>query len=249
MTSRPRVNNAFYDTLGERWYEDDGHAIALLRCESESKLQFIDEAFAACSVPRGARILDVGCGAGLLGNPLAARGYRVRGLDLSEGSLEVARRHADAGADVTYAAGDALNLPEADGSYDAVLLMDVLEHVDRPDLAIAQAFRVLTPGGVLVFYTFNRTWLAGLLAVKALEWFSQDYPAHLHVLAQFIRPAELTAMIESRGARVHEIRGLRPTFGRAFWASLARRRLDPDFRFAFTPSLAVGYLGYAVLAA
>ena len=88
----PEINNAFYDDLGHRWFEDDGHAIALLRAEGRLKLAYTHEVLARHGIGPGARVLDVACGGGLIALPLAEAGYRVEGIDLSGSSLEEARR-------------------------------------------------------------------------------------------------------------------------------------------------------------
>ena len=245
----PSVNNAFYDALGDRWYDDDTHAIALLRVESELKRGFVLETLEAAGVQPGARVLDVGCGAGFLALPLAAAGYRVKGLDLAEGALAAGARQAlklGLANPPVFQVGNALALPEDSGSFDAVLLMDFLEHVETPEVAVREAARVLRPGGVAVFHTFNRTLPAKLLAVKALELFTRDCPEHIHVHHLFIKPDELAAMGERAGLRLGRWRGLRPELGPAFFASVARRRVSPGLRFTYTRSLAIGYLGSGV---
>ncbi|MBI3564346.1 MAG: methyltransferase domain-containing protein [Elusimicrobia bacterium] len=145
-----RVNNAFYGELGALWHEGDGHAIALLRAETRERLAYLRESFAREGVRAGARVLDVGCGGGLVSNALAAEGYRVKGVDAAEGALASARARVPAGAEAVYAAADAYALPEPDGAFDAVLLLDVLEHFEEPARAVAEAARVLRPGGLLV---------------------------------------------------------------------------------------------------
>ncbi|MFI5346469.1 MAG: bifunctional 2-polyprenyl-6-hydroxyphenol methylase/3-demethylubiquinol 3-O-methyltransferase UbiG [Elusimicrobiota bacterium] len=239
----PRVDNEFYDELGERWHEGDVHAVALLRAETPTRLAYIRAALEKDGIGTGARVLDVGCGGGLISNPLAAAGFRVTGLDRSAPSLAVARAHAPAGADVRYASGDALKLDEPDGSYDAVLLMDLLEHLDEPARAVAEAARVLKPGGFLFFHTFNRTPEAWLLAVKGIGFVTHEGPDNVHSYAMFVTPAELEAAGRAHGLELRDLRGIRPVLGRAFAWSLLHRRVHPDFTFTLTRSTRVGYLG------
>lgn len=241
------VNNAFYDTLGDRWYQDDRHAIALLRAESKLKTAYVLEALAKHGIPSGARLLDVACGAGFVSLPLAAAGFAVEGIDLSAGSLQTARNKAAHLANVEFREENALALSAADGTYDAVILLDFLEHIDQPALAIKEAVRVLKPGGVIVVHTFNKTLPARILAIKALEWLTHDCPEHVHVYDLFLPPREVAAMLKAEGVGFADVRGLRPAFGtKAFWKSVWQRRLDPKFSFVYTRSLAVGYIGQGV---
>ena len=244
----PAVNNAFYDDLGAAWFEGEDHAIALLRAEGDLKRRYLADAFARHGVAPGARVLDVACGAGLVALPLAADGYRVDGVDLSEGSLAEARRRVPDGADATFAVGDATALDAPDGAYDAVLLFDMLEHVEDQAGVIAEAARVVRPGGVVLFNTFNRTPLSWLVAVHGFRFVVREAPEHIHVWRLFLPPSELETMAADAGLAVTDVSGVRPTLGAPFWRSLLRRRVDPGFGFTTWPSQAVGYIGTAVKA-
>jgi 2-polyprenyl-6-hydroxyphenyl methylase/3-demethylubiquinone-9 3-methyltransferase len=241
------VNNRFYDELGERWYNDDEHIIALLRAESHLKLEYVRTILRSHQLGAGARVLDIGCGAGFLSNELAVDGYDVTGVDQSAGSLLVAERHAPRTASVRYQTADAYRLPHPDASFEAVLMMDFLEHVDEPARAIAEASRVLRPQGLLIFYTFNRTLRAKFLAIEAVGFIARDCPKHFHVWHLFIKPEELRTMAAQAGLSVMGFQGLRPRFFQwPFWSSLLKRRVHPGFGFQFTPSLKLGYMGFAL---
>lgn len=237
------VNNDIYETLGDRWYTAEADPIALLRAQARLHAPWIAETLRACAGGTS-RILDLGCGGGLLANRLAREGFPVTGIDLASASLEVAARY-DATRSVCYAQCDARALPFEDASFDAVTAMDVLEHVEGPEHVVAEAARVLRPGGLFFFHTFNRNRLSWLVVIKGVEWFVANTPPSLHVIELFIRPSELQAHCARHGLAVVELFGERPVLSRSFFRMLATGRVPADLAFRFTRSTWLGYTGFA----
>lgn len=237
--AKTQVDNSFYNTLGERWLTAEDHPIALLRAEAKLRNAWVLERIKRTF--QTARVLDVGCGAGLLSRSLAEQGHSVTGVDLAEKALEIARKTC-AG---DFLLADASNLPFADEAFDVVCTLDVLEHVEPVGPVIAEGARVLRSGGLWITYTFNRTPEAWLLAVKGMEWVVNNTPKHLHVWRLFLTPKELSRMATKHGMQFESFQGLRPEINSAFWRLIKTGVVPKDFSFRYTPSLRVGYLGCA----
>lgn len=159
-------------------------------------------------------ILEVGSGGGLICENLARRGVVMYGIDPAGGALKTAREHArqdGLGQTIYYVQGYAEKMPFADGSFSAIVCLDVLEHVIDLQATIAEIARVLAPGGVFVFDTINRTWLARAVLI----WYGEHFPSGgltpgIHNYHQFIKPAELTRAITDCGMQVRELTGFMP---------------------------------------
>jgi 2-polyprenyl-6-hydroxyphenyl methylase/3-demethylubiquinone-9 3-methyltransferase len=123
--------------------------------------------------------------------------------------------------------------------------MDLLEHVADPARVVAEAARVLRPGGRFFFHTFNRTWQAHLVVIKGVEWFVRNTPKDLHVIGLFRTPDEVAAMCRRAALEPVALHGSRPRFGWPLWRMLATGKVGPDFAFTFTRSTKLGYTGYA----
>lgn len=239
-----RVNNDVYETLGERWYGAEDDPIALLRAESRLRNPWVAWELARALGQLSGDVLDIGCGGGFLSNHLGSLGHRVTGLDASRDALSIAARH-DVTGRVRYQPGDALDLPFDNASFDAVCAMDFLEHVERPERVIAEAARVLRPGGLFFFHTFNRNFISWLIVIKGVEWFVRNTPRDLHLLRLFSKPAEIRASCEKHGLVAVELRGMRPRLGMSFWKMLFTGRVSRNFSFTFTKSTALGFSGIA----
>ncbi|MBD64776.1 MAG: 3-demethylubiquinone-9 3-O-methyltransferase [Halobacteriovoraceae bacterium] len=245
----PQVNNEYYHGLGERWYQADNDPIAVLRAEQNIKnpwvLDTIQQHFATSNIQmEDVKIADIGCGAGFLTNYLAKHFNHVTGIDASENSLEIAKQYDDSGK-VIYTFGDAYHLPFEDQSLEVVCAMDFLEHVEDPKRVIAECSRVLKPGGLFFYHTFNRNWLSYLIVIKFMEWFVPNTPKNLHVLHLFIKPSELKNWCREYHLTPHETIGLGPKFNKGFFKSLLKRRVTSDFQFELKDSLKLGYIGFA----
>lgn len=238
------VNNKTYDELAERWYEAQDDPIALLRNQHKIEVPWI-LAEIRRNIGYHASILDMGCGAGLLANDLALSGHKVTGIDLSTSSLKVAESR-DSTHSVRYQVGDVYKVPFPNESFDVVTVMDLLEHVSDPQRVIAEATRVLRPGGLFFFNTFSKSPLAWLIVIKGMEWFVRNTPSDYHVYSLFINPETLNEWLEDVGMQIMEVRGIRPVFAQKALFELMRTGVVPkDFRFTFSKSSKIAYTGYA----
>lgn len=245
MFKKSVINNAIYDLIGDDWYAADASPFAMLRAEGKTKNPWVAQEIEATSGPGKKRILDIGCGAGFLSNFLATKGHLVSGIDASAPSLDLAKR-MDCTASVEYTHADAYSLPYSSGQFDVVCAMDFLEHVAQPERVVAEASRVLKPGGTFFFHTFSRNWLSYFVVIKLMEWFIPATPKNLHVYHLFIKPKELREMCRRHGLETVKEVGLGPNlFSRAALKILFSRRVPADFSFQIGRSLAIGFLGYA----
>ncbi|MCH8491971.1 MAG: bifunctional 2-polyprenyl-6-hydroxyphenol methylase/3-demethylubiquinol 3-O-methyltransferase UbiG [Idiomarina sp.] len=188
-----------FNAMASRWWDPQGdfkplHQINPLR------LQFIDQHGLGLS---GRKILDVGCGGGLLSEAMAKAGAQVTGIDMSPDALSVARLHAlDSGVDVDYQQITAEEFAaEHAGQFDIVTCLEMLEHVPNPSTVIAACARLVKPGGRVIFSTLNRTLKAKLLGVYMAEYILRWVPQGTHDASKFIRPAELMDMANSAGLK------------------------------------------------
>lgn len=240
-----RVNNEFYEHLGDRWYTAQDDPVALLRAESRARTPWVVAEIEREFPSRAPRVLDIGCGAGFLTNELVRTGFSVCGLDRSAQSLRIAVTY-DATGRARYVNGDGERLPYRDRSFEAVCAMDFLEHVESPLVIVSEAARVLVSGGLFFFHTFNRNLISWLIVIKGVEWFVRNTPAAMHRLRYFVKPSELRAMCEASGMEVVCLRGLAPDFLRlAFAKMLLTGRVEEGFRFRFSRSTMTGYVGLA----
>lgn len=235
------IDNRYYDGLGDAWWDPDGPMGLLLRMNRFRYRYFRP----VLEDPRGLRLLDVGCGGGFLAESLAADGADVYCLDLSASVVRTARGHAGRqGLCLRVASGRAECLPFASGAFDGVFLVDILEHLEDFPPALAEASRVLKPGGLLLYETANRTLLSRVGAIWVMEHILRKMPIHSHDWKMFIRPVELMEALEACGLRNRELQGLGLKGGVSGFLLRAATGQDP-WIFEVGSDTRVSYLGYA----
>jgi 2-polyprenyl-6-hydroxyphenyl methylase/3-demethylubiquinone-9 3-methyltransferase len=158
----------------------------------------------------GARVLDVGCGGGLLCEALARAGATVTGIDLAPGMIEVARLHAaEQGIDITYDVVSADQTASVHaGGYDVVTCMEMLEHVPDPARMTATLAQLVRPGGSVFVSTINRNLKSFLLAIVAAEYVLKLIPRGTHEYERLIRPSQLDRWSRSAGLSLRELAGI-----------------------------------------
>ena len=194
-----------FDAAAPRWWDPEGE-FRPLHDLNPARLDYI-EARAGLG---GRRVLDVGCGGGLLAEGMARRGAKVTGIDLAPAALEVARLHAlESGVEVDYreVAVDALVAVEP-AAFDLVTCLEMLEHVPDPAAVLQAMARLVRPGGDVVCSTINRNAKAFALAIVGAEYVLRLLPRGTHQYSRLIRPAELARWARAAGLELVDLAGL-----------------------------------------
>ncbi len=194
-----------FDALASRFWDPNGE-FRPLHLLNPVRARFIAERAPLA----GARVLDVGCGGGLLCEALARAGARVTGIDLAPGMVEVARLHAsDQPLEIDYRVASAESLAEtAAGSFDIVTSMEMLEHVPDPRRMTATLAQLVRPGGQVFLSTLNRNLKSFLLAIVGAEYVLGLIPRGTHEYERLIRPSELAQWARAAGLMLRELAGV-----------------------------------------
>jgi len=222
-TIDPTINPreaAHFGTLAADWWDPKGSS-AMLHRLNPARLGYVRAAVDAhwsgdgtsFTPLAGKRALDVGCGAGLLCEPLARLGAATTGVDAAPENIAAAKAHAvQSGLDIRYVAGELATLGE---TFDLVTSMEVIEHVSDPAAFVGQLVASLAEGGLMVLSTPNRTALSRLALITVGEGLGQ-IPRGTHDWKQFLTPEELTGLLEHAGMKVIDTRGLSFSPARGF---------------------------------
>lgn len=196
---------AKFEALAERWW-DPASEFRPLHDINPLRLGYIDERVSLA----GKKVVDIGCGGGLLSEGMARMGATVTGVDMGEAPLAVARLHAEkSGVQVEYLQSTAEQLAEQrPESYDVVTCLEMLEHVPDPGAVIAACARLVKPGGQVFFSTINRNPKAFLFAIVGAEYVLRLLPRGTHEYAKLIKPSELAGWSRDAGLQVTDTTGM-----------------------------------------
>jgi 2-polyprenyl-6-hydroxyphenyl methylase/3-demethylubiquinone-9 3-methyltransferase len=194
-----------FGKLAHRWWDPEGefrplHEINPLRLDWIAQHAALE----------GSKVLDVGCGGGILAEAMARRGAQVTGIDLSDKALRVAQLHLlESRLAIEYLSVGAEDLADSRaGSFDVVTCMELLEHVPAPSAMVAACARLVRPGGQVFFSTINRNPTSYLFAVLGAEYVLGLLPKGTHDYQRFIKPSELSRWSRAAGLRVDELIGM-----------------------------------------
>lgn len=226
----------YYNALADTWWDHEG-PFWPLHVLNELRLAYIRDRLcehfrrtASSAQPlSGLRVLDVGCGGGILSESMARLGASVHGIDAVERNLAIARRHArQSGLDIRYQSITAESLAKQNIRYDALLNMEVVEHVPDPSGFLQACAELVRPHGLMFVATINRNPLSWLFAILGAEYVFRLLPRGTHQWRRFRKPAEIEARLAYKDMRVVARTGVRVN-------PLTRRM-------ALTDSLAVNYM-------
>jgi 2-polyprenyl-6-hydroxyphenyl methylase / 3-demethylubiquinone-9 3-methyltransferase len=253
------INNQIYDELAQTWWDENEFLHLLKVMVNPWRVPYFKNALLKQygSDLRQIRLVDIGCGGGVLAEEFASLGCQVTGIDISPKSIAVAQAHAArSGLSIDYRVGSGTSLPFEKKGFEAVSCCDVLEHIHDWKQVIAEAARVLVPGGLFFFDTINRTRKSQVTFIFGLQEFplTRLMPADTHIWEMFITPDEITSALQEQGMALQDMKGgkiaknplatlwdvRQQKQGKISFGELGRRlelRLDAD--------LSLNYLGYA----
>lgn len=194
-----------------RWWDEAG-PFAPLHKLNPARLAYIKERICAAygrdvkgfDSLKGLKILDIGCGGGLVCEPLARLGGDVIGIDADEQAIDVAREHAG-DLKIDYRAGAAEDVTE---KFDVVLALEIIEHVNAPAEFVKTCAKLVKPDGIIIFSTLNRTAKSFALGIMAAEYILRWVPRGTHNWKKFVRPSELANALRKAGLTPQDVRGL-----------------------------------------
>ena len=227
-----RNDLSIYDNVAAQWWSDEIRWVRTLKNLVPGRLSWMDRQIDW----QDQQVLDLGCAGGFMAEALDERGAVVTGIDPAEEAIAAARAHAEqTGRKISYDVGVGENLPYPDHRFDAVVCVDVLEHVQDLQQVIREIARVLRPGGLFLFDTINRNPLSRLATITVAEDILRLLPRGTHDPALFIKPAELRQAMQAAGLEPGRFTGLGPR-------GINRRF---DLTFGQLPLTAILYMGSA----
>jgi len=204
-----------FAALANRWWDENGPQKPLHQL-NPARLNYVAKQFPL----RGKKVLDVGCGGGLLSEAMAREGAEVVALDLAAELIEIAKLHLyESNVKVDYRLQSVESLAEEmAGQFDAITCMEMLEHVPDPSSILRACEKLLKPGGKLFISTLNRTPAAFAIAIVGAEYLANLLPKGTHEYQKFIKPSELASWCRAEGFNVQDISGLayNPMSGKAW---------------------------------
>jgi 2-polyprenyl-6-hydroxyphenyl methylase/3-demethylubiquinone-9 3-methyltransferase len=255
-----RIDNDIYSSDGHRWWDSD-FSLSLIRTVfNPIRVNYAKRVIdLTIKSSRGkTRVLEVGCGGGILSEEFSRLGYLMTGIDPAEQSLRTAIEHAsENNLKINYLTGFGENLPFESSSFDVVLCCDVLEHVQDLPGVIDEISRVLRPGGVFIYDTFNRTYFSKICIIKIMQEWKRwaIMPAGLHVWEMFIKPSEMKALLAESRLSWKGQSGIIPDASYLKLLRLLRKRAKGDltyeefgskFHMVESHNTGIMYLGWAV---
>jgi 2-polyprenyl-6-hydroxyphenyl methylase/3-demethylubiquinone-9 3-methyltransferase len=207
---------AKFSAMAQAWWDPTGQFAPLHRL-NPARLTYVRDSCAArfkreakaARALSGLSLVDIGCGGGLLCEPLTRLGARVTGIDAGERNIAIARDHAvESELDIDYRQASAEALAEARERFDVVLSMEVVEHVADPHGFMAACAALVAPGGLLIVATLNRTAKSFAFAIVGAEYLLRWLPRGTHDWRRFLRPSELAAMVRPQGLVLGEAMGV-----------------------------------------
>jgi 2-polyprenyl-6-hydroxyphenyl methylase/3-demethylubiquinone-9 3-methyltransferase len=206
-----------FDALARTWWDPDGPMRPLHRM-NPARIGWIDARIRARFGAGGARVLDVGCGAGLAAEAFAQRGHVVLGIDAAGDAIAAARGHAEGrGLPLVYREATAEDVLAEGARFPVVTALEVIEHVAQPRAFVLTLARLLEPGGLLFVSTLNRTPRAYVTAKLGAEYLLRLLPVGTHDWRRFVTPAELGGFARAAGLRLADIAGMVPAPARGGW--------------------------------
>ncbi|WP_281016770.1 MULTISPECIES: bifunctional 2-polyprenyl-6-hydroxyphenol methylase/3-demethylubiquinol 3-O-methyltransferase UbiG [unclassified Minwuia] len=224
-----------FSAMAETWWDADGpmkplHQLtpARMRYLKAQIVRHFDCNGQGPAPLKGLSILDIGCGGGLVAEPMARLGGDVTGVDAAGDNIQAARTHATGlGLQIDYRHDTAEALVEQGAQFDVVLALEIVEHVADVGLFVASVAKLVRPGGLVIFSTLNRTPKAWALAVFGAERVMRWLPVGTHSHAKFVKPSELAAHFRNGGLQLEDLTGL--VFSPLTGWSLDSRDLDVNY--------------------